>query len=262
MNEQNYIPVTQQQATESKISNSVKISKQLMKSELKKRITVLLAEYEELIATSEKLKESFKNQLNSEIKRQVHMYMNNDSELTRFRNLFAKFSRYNGNDEKNYPKFKNNLDMLDSFCTGYIYKSLFKISSVNSSCPVYSEFLKGRCLVNVNLKMIDNHNDDIDSNYISNMEKLGYGQPVQISQDTVDMYLLCVTTAKKASVVNVKHKQVTLQLADIDAVAEEMEAQLLVSELRKTEEGHEALKIAGDLVAGMLGDIPTLLQVK
>jgi hypothetical protein len=258
---QGFTAVTAQQNTEHQISNSVKIGKQLMKSEFKKRIETLSEKYKDLDGSYEEWKKTFRNQLNIEIERQVNMSISNDSEVTRFRNLFTKFSRYNGDDEENFPKFKNNLDFLESFDASLLTRKLWLKESATKDCPVFQNFVKGKVFVNVYLNVLDNHNEDTDSDYITNMEKLGYGQNVVISQDTVDLYFVCVKVLDEANSVSSELSKVKYKLTNIDSVTEEMEAQLLIQELSKTKEGKAALEVTGNLVGNMLGTVPALLNL-
>jgi hypothetical protein len=258
---ENFTPVTAQQNTEHQITNSVKIGKQLMKSELKKAIETLSKEYGKLREVSDKLEGAFKNQLKLEIERQVHMSISNDSEITRLRNLFTKFSRYNGNDEDDFPKFKNNLELLESFDLSFIHRVLWMKESASKESIIYQNFIKGKAFVNVSLNILDNHNEETDSDYIGNMEKLGYCQDVSISQDTLDLYFLCVENLSKANYADSECDELKYKLKNIDSVMEEMEAQLLVNELSKTEEGRKSLEITGSLLAKMLGTVPSLLDL-
>jgi hypothetical protein len=259
MTDSNFIPVTQQQATESKIGNSVKISKQLMKSELKKRIASLTDEHKDATDYYDNLSKGFHKELHSTVERQVHTSLINNSDITRFRNLFAKFSTFNG-DDPCLPKFTSNFDMLKDFRIEDITYHLFK-KETEEVDEVFSEFLLGRATVNVNFSIPDRFTSDDEDNYASDLETLGYGQPVQISQDLRDKYHLCVEAHTVKLELNSKRHKVKEKLSNIDDVAEEMEAQLLVQELSQTEEGKAALKIAGNLVGDMLGDTPALLSV-
>jgi hypothetical protein len=255
-----FTPVTVQQNTEYQISNSVKIGKQLMKSEFKKRIETLSEKFKDLDESYEKLKKIFENKINLEIERQVNMSISNNSEVTRFRNLFTKFSRYNGSDEENFPKFKNNLDFLESFDT-HLFRRLWLKESATEDCSTFQNFIKGEVFVNVHLNVLDNFNEETDSDYISSMEKLGYGQDVAVSQDTIDLYFACVKVLDESVFVSSELSKVKQKLKNIDSVAEEMEAQLLVNELSKTEQGKKALEITGNLVGEMLGTVPALLDL-
>lgn len=259
-NEIQVLPVTAQQATEAKIANSVKISKQLMKSELKKRMKALDEQRSTARADANALHDYFSVMLNNEVKRQVNMELQNDGQITRFRNLYTKFSRFNS-DDKDFPKFESNLEMLQSFNMSDITCNLFR-SSVYDKNEDYVSFLLGNASLTVNLRIPDrSHEND---NYFGDLDThnpLGYIQHVGISQGVRDIYHSCKELNAITEKADEKYHDVLEKLEGIDEVAEEMEATLLVNELKQSDEGMSALRIASDLVEGMLGDKPELLNL-
>lgn len=257
-----FLPVTEEQATESKINQSVKISKQLMKAELKKRLEDLKLQYLLSEQETRSLSSIFRNQLKKNVTEQARMAIANDGELTRFRNLYAKFSRFETKDCKDFPAFANNLDMIkeikwDDVAT-YV-KSHFDPTWVKFR----QEFLLGNTVVEVELDLPDRiHEDDEDSYNSAAMDHpLYFEQPIFINQDLIDKLFAFEEKEAATKDLDSQYDAVQDKLRNIDAVAEDMEARLLVQELSKSQAGLEALAIAGELVGDMLGDVPALLSV-
>lgn len=253
-----YSPVTKQQETENKISNSVKISKQLMKAELKKRLKSCKEEYDLVSKDASEAYSAFVTNFYEDAKSQVKTSLASDSELTRFRNLYNKFSIYNGTNE-DFPAMPNNLSMYKSIDVDGIINSVAPQYNYKEDNDVKSEFLLGRADIPVSLIMPDRPEDEHD--IYDNCGYLGYVRPIVVREEIIELYFKQKELSERKKELNTQYNGIELKLRDIDSVAEEMEAQLLVNELSKSEEGVAALEIAGNLVGDMLGDRPALLNM-
>ena len=229
-----------------------------MKSELKKRLTASLKEHDAIRDMAAIAQETFTKVFSKDVIRQVKLALANDGELTRFRNLYSKFSMFNGTDE-DHPKMSNNLEMYSSTCMTVILNSVLTTRPSTKSEEITAEFLLGRAEVGVEL-IIPDRPEDHDHSY--NKDYLGYTQPIGVSTEIIELYFTYRELEDKRMALNQEYITLELKLKDIDAVAEEMEAQLLVNELSKTDEGRAALEIAGNLVGDMLGDKPALLDLQ
>lgn len=255
MQTDNYLPVTREQSLETKISQSVKISKQLMKAELKKRMDAALEEYQEARRTESLLSDSCLKLLQSTVKRQVEMGLQNDSEITRFRNLFNKFSAFHDDPENGFKPFLTNTDLLRDFDISGMWSKLSNPTSEHN-IDFRQKFLSGESEVAVDLNIVDRIDEDEHYNYFP---FLGYIQPIGISDEVIGAYKLYAESFVDCKELNNKYNTLEKKLNNLDTVTEEMEARLLVQELTKSDEGKQALNIAGELVGEMLGDVPALL---
>ena len=261
MNDQ-FVPVTQAQSTETKINQSVKISKQLMKAELKKRMVALKVQYELSKKETADLHSKFLNQLKSNVTAQARMAIANDGELTRFRNLYTKFSRFDDKESKDFPAFTNNLDMVKEINWEDI-ATYVKPHFDTVWIKFRQNFLLGNTEVQIDLVLPDRiHEDDSDRYSSEPMENpLYFDQIIHVNQDLIDKLFEFEEKETATKELNLQYNEVDNKLTNIDAVAEDMEARLLVQELAKTDEGKAALAVAGELVGDMLGDVPALLTV-
>ncbi|CAM0033129.1 hypothetical protein VPHD496_0045 [Vibrio phage D496] len=259
-NTNKFVPVTEAQAVETKISNSVKISKQLMASELTKRTEQLLEEYKVADATARIREQAFFTLSRDAIKRQVKLAVNNDGTLTRFRNLFKEMSLMQDDEDRDVT-WKTNSDVikLDELADNlHVIQNYVQDISSYWGIEEDKEAWVTHQLVTVDVKTIfpdlnfNGHHGMYD-NYLS------FTLRFEICSDALEQLDLYVTAAKEARALNDQYNAIETKLKNIDKVAEEMEAKLLVQELAKTEEGKAALGVASDLVGEMLGETPVLL---
>lgn len=243
-----YLPVTEATAIENKIGNSVKISKQLMKSQLKVKIKEAKEQINNHTETYNDMVTKFKDEAEEAIRSQILLSMSNDKEFSRFRNFFNKFSAYSRENSHFYAT--TNIELIASIGTYTPIRDMLKNDFVGEALE---DFTKHQLVeIQVELKLFDYDGEDY----------LGYSQKVHINDDLIGQL---ANIEKFKDVLNTgaaKYQELSEKLDNIDAVAEEMEAQLLVQELSKTEDGKEALKLAGNLVGGMLGETPELLNIK
>lgn len=258
MTDKEYLPVTEAAAVENKISNSVKISKQLMRSELKKRIATDEEKVRELdinqSAVSGLVDEFIKALITPEVKRNI----NADSEFTRFRNIFNKFSTIDAEDLGS-EYFSTNSKMIRNIETGHVRACLLGRGLVfGAAFPEDHKLFVEHQIVTVPVELGVR---DYDEGGYHSDSYLGYEIGIPAPKELLDI----VETYQKATA---DHKEALSaldamreKLEGIDQVAEQMEAQLLVQELSKSDEGKLALQTAGDLVGDMLGETPDLLRL-
>ncbi|CAM0056453.1 hypothetical protein VPHK479_0045 [Vibrio phage K479] len=259
-NTNNFVPVTEAQAVETKISNSVKISKQLMVSELTKRTEQLLEEYKAADVAAHIRSQAFFMFAREDIARQVRLLVNNDGKLTRFRNLYKDMSLMQDADDREV-EWKTNVDIIkmDS-----IDENLQTIQTEVSTGAAHwvdkedKEAWVNHKMVTVDVKTIF---PDLNFNGHHGMydNYLGFSLRFEIPDKALEQLDLYVEASKNARALNEQYNAMETKFKNIDKVAEEMEAKLLVQELAKSEEGKAALGIASDLVSEMLGETPVLL---
>lgn len=243
-----YLPVTEATAIENKIGNSVKISKQLMKSQLKAKIKETREQLDNHTKTYTDMVNKFKEEAEASIRGQILLSMSNDSEFSRFRNFYNKFSAYSKKDSSYFAA--TNMELIDSIS---VYSPIRDMLRNELKGEDLKDFTKHQLLeIQVDLKIFDYDGEDY----------LGYTQKVHINDDLIGQLANIEKFVDVLNTYTAKYTELSEKLDNIDAVAEEMEAQLLVQELNKTEDGKEALKLAGNLVGGMLGETPELLNIK
>lgn len=257
VNLEQYVPVTKQAATEATIVNSVKIGKQLMKSELNKLMANALVRYEQLKKESSELNHTFQHKLKENTERQVRTELANSSEMTRFRNLHRKLTRYTDEPKGEAPAFDTNLSLLREITFPDVL-NLRPSSSVGKE--VRAQFLAGSISVTVDLEIQDYAYDDEDDGY--NLQYLGYTLECYVPAEIITLFQEALAKEVEMMEANHHYNDLERKLKNIDQVAEDMEARLLAKELSKSETGQEALRIAGELVGDMLGEVPALLQSK
>lgn len=258
MNE--FLPVTEAQAVETKISNSVKISKQLMVSELSKRIATAQEEYEKVDAVASVCHAAIFTVGNKEMVRQVRMSVANDGNLTRFRNLYKEMSLMMDDEEK-VIEWKNNVDVIDLANLQGNFNAIINHEFHGKGSFTDTEDREAwvnHGMVTVDVKTVF---PDLNFNGHHGMydNYLGFTLRFILSNEVRDLITKYIEAQTKANAANKEYKALCDKLKNIDKVAEQMEAQLLVKELAKTEEGKEALTIASGLVSDMLGETPMLL---
>lgn len=252
-----YLPVTQADAIENKISQSVKISKQLMKAELEKRVASLEVQFATAQASRRAAANLFNAALEANLTREVRANIMADGELTRFRKIFNKFSK-SDKDDNDSGYFDINGDMIREIETRHVGEMLrnperFKVLFAKE----YENYIKYSMVA----VTVDLHIRDYDFDRHGQDEYLGYEVSVELSTQTKDFLAQWRDENITADGLGSQLAELSCKLEGIDQVAEQMEAQLLVQELNKTDEGREALKTAGELVGDMLGETPSLLQL-
>lgn len=269
MNNNEFIPVTQEKAVQTNIEYSVKVGKQVMKAQLKKAIAATIDEVTAARLAYAKAKETFEELFKVHVDNEVKLCIRNDRELTCFRGLFTKFSRFHEEDDSDgFGKFKTNLDMFESHEGEAVVNLLTKTFTLKAGCvpdyylQVKQEFLSGNPIwVTVNLAIEDKVAPEYDSDYSDDLPKLGYATHIAFTQNVIDTFILAQEAFKTKITCGTKLSELTSKLDGIDQVTEEMEAKLLVNQLNKSEEGKAALGIASELVSEMLGDTPALLDL-
>lgn len=255
-----FVPVTEAQAVETKISNSVKISKQLMVSELTKRVDSLLEEYKAADATESIRNQAFFMLARQDITRQIRFAVNNDGQLTRFRNLYKEMSVMLDEDDREVEWKKNEdiIQMTDFVDNLYTIQSEVLTGNTHWVDKEDKDSWINHKLVTVDVKTIF---PDLNFNGTHGMydNYLGFTLRFGLSDKALEQLDLYVEAAKEARSLNDQYNAMETKLKNIDKVAEEMEAKLLVQELAKSEEGKAALGVASDLVSEMLGETPMLL---
>ncbi|URQ88246.1 hypothetical protein J8Z28_20385 [Pseudoalteromonas sp. SCSIO 43088] len=250
-----YLPVTQAAAVETKIQNSVKISKQLMKSELKKRIDDLTKEEREADTKLSVARDLVKMATRTLVEKHAMDYVARDGELTRIRNFFNKFSCIERDSAEKY--FDKNTDMVRCVETGLAESCMLGTSNFKNMWPEYQKQFEedGTLNLTVELRIRDYETTDYHENY------LRFDLDFHATEELYKLSDAFKEAEEKWRELSNKLDSLKEKLNGIDQVAEQMEAQLLVQELSQSEEGRLALETAGQLVGDMLGETPTLLQL-
>lgn len=257
---QPYLQVTAQQQIQDKITNTSKISKQLLKSQLTVKKKELFQSYKDV---NKEAREAYINMTETIKELAVkagHAWVSNDADVTRFRNLFAKFSRFSDLDCQDFPKFTSNLSMVQEITVPDLYK-LGCVSEDQSKLT--NKVIAEKVIdIEVNFAIPDRMHADDAAQYPDDEydNPLGFALPMNLAAEHVSLITTYIDLNQRARQLNVAYNDVDRQLMNIDSVTEEMEAQLLVQELSKTDEGKEALAVAGNLVSNMLGDTPPMLE--
>lgn len=251
-----YVPVTQAAAIENKIQSSVKISKQLMKSELKSRINELDTELDQATRANHLANELFETAANTLIKRETTELVRKDGELTRMRNFYNKFSTVIKEEADHY--FDTNVDLIRDIETSHALGCMKGNGHYAAAFPddhrAYTEH--GLLPVSVELRIRDYESSSYHSD-----DYLGFSIAIPTHKAIEELRDKALEAKDIAAALNTKLHDLRQKLGGIDQVAEQMEAQLLVQELGKTDEGKEALRTAGELVGEMLGETPMLLRL-
>ena len=252
-----YVPVTHAAAVENKIQNSVKISKQLMKSELKRRIGELDAELDQAETNRRLTRELFEAAAKTLIKRETTAIVGKDGELTRMRNFFNKFSTVIKEEADHY--FDTNADMIRDIDTTHAIGCMTGNGHYAAAFPDDHRAYTEHGLLPVSVEL---HIRDYESSTYHAEDYLGFTIAIPTHKSIEALRDTAVEAKGIATALNTKLHDLRQKLEGIDQVAEQMEAQLLVQELGKTDEGKEALRTAGELVGEMLGETPMLLRLE
>lgn len=257
MNKPEYLPVTEAAAVENKISNSVKISKQLMRSELKKRIAEDELKVSDLEASERAASRLVNDFIETLVVREVKHNINNDREFTRFRNIFNKFSTIDPEDLGS-EYFSTNCKMISSINENLVRNCILGTRHFEATWPQEHKLYQEHKIITVDVELKVR---DYDTGGYHSESYLGYQVGVPAPKELIEM----VEKYKQAKAECGEAKKALESMKDkldgIDQVAEQMEAQLLVQELNKSDEGRLALKTAGNLVGEMLGETPDLLRL-
>jgi len=266
MTNSNVVPVTQDEAVKTNIGYSVKIGKQVMKSKLQAAMNETKTLYDKKNEYYKICASHFIDSFHKEATRQIKLDLNNDRDATRFRNLFAKFSRFHEKDNDNgFRAFTTNWDMVQETD---IVSVVDKILHGNNkhALKLKEDFLLNEPVpITVDLKIPDRiHKDELDHNYIDadSIPKLGYEVSLTFGEDIKEIFHTARDAQKESRALNKKYNELETKLKNIDEVTEEMEAKLLVNELQKSDTGKEALNVASELITEMLGDTPDLLKLE
>ena len=127
MSTSEFMPVTQDTAVKNNIEYSVKIGKQVMKKQLQAALKEKKVEYNQVSELESSYLKSLYTEVKEWINSRIHMNVRNDGEITRFRNMFNKFSRFDQNDG-DWKKLKTNVDIIHSIEITHIVSKILKKS--------------------------------------------------------------------------------------------------------------------------------------
>lgn len=253
------LPVTQAELTNTDISHSIKIGKQVLLSKLAEEIKKLDADmFIQYCGIAETMGGSFP--MSMIMRPLFELVINNCSQLSKLRLAINTF------EEKDMRKNMGLLvsNDLESVCKG-ITDPMYITGRHNNSEKSYrvndkfKEVLKqGFLKVNYSFGVVwrdaGQWHEDGNQAEESSWNHNGYCEEILIPGETLDKM-----RALLPAVDALERRQVVLdslreKLKNIDSTMEEMEATLLVNELGRTVRGKQVLAVTNDLIAGVLGD--------
>jgi hypothetical protein len=257
MNEVQTLADTQKQ-TQISIEYSTKISKQVIIAKLNEQITTLNNESLELHNETKLLRKVYAEAFTKELQDNLQLAVDASRDITQLRRSINKFMP---SDQKPYP---NNEEFISS--TGVSTTTQVLINPPNDSRHFYSSLSLNATRAQVIQQALDTKQVDIPvifDAYFGGLddesERCCCEFAITLSEDLLAK-LQNIQTVYERNESN--RNQITAlekKLSSIDQVIEKMEAELLVNELRKTDEGKHALSVMNGLVEGYLGDLPKLL---
>jgi hypothetical protein len=238
------VPVTQAELTQTNINYSTKIGKQVMKAQLTERLKMLFTVRELAGTANYHHAEGFSDKLREYLNSKVDMFLNNDGEITRLRNLINKFSSAEN-------EFKNNVALKDGTNAHGVIRNFVDTRKVEKLAEIIE---LGELTVNVNLRLNGFVKDEDDQ------EQIGFSIAIQLSTETLEWLAQRIDLVNAKAKADADYDACDEKLRNIDAVVEEMEAKLLVNQLMTTEEGKKVLAVTSELVQQMLGNTPDMFK--
>jgi len=241
-------PMTSAEHTSNKISQATKIGKQVMKSELKKAYEIAEQATKVPISQLSALTEKWSVSISRFLDSKIASALANDSELdgmVRFINMTCA----RGDNAETPFTWE---DLIDTSSSNWATKAICG-GVAHGSTPKGLATIIEKGVVWVDITFAFRFDSPRDTQTAS------YRLAVPLTDDLINV-------AQQRLVLLNDHKAAKDYLAvlgakmsNIDAVVEEMEANLLVKELQGSVEGQEVLDITSALVTQMLGDTPKLL---
>lgn len=258
MSNPNVVPVTQQEAVQTNITYSAKIGKQVMKSQLQQRLKK--AEDDKIVADAclQVTQTKFLTLTNEELKKKAKLSIMQDGDITRFRKLYERFSLCVGDDSCEVT-WKNNVDLIKNIDCHELHSALGINHAMASQITKAKKLIldEGQTEVVVELAI-----PDLDASDGYTNQWLQYEETISLSNESIELFKETLKCKKERDVASEKLRNIRSQLDNIDQVAEEMEAKLLVNELTKSAEGQAVLAVTSEMVSQMLGETPPMLDLK
>lgn len=241
-------PVTEQESLQSKIGNTVKIGKQVMKQQLQAELKKLDELREKTSIDVRVLHDIYRTYVNTFVKQEIHSRISRDSEVTRLRNIFRKYA--SGGDTKEL--YGDNIKFISHINSSPMHYLTGGYITVDEKMEKQR---KGDEPVDIGVSV--NVGDiDEDGDHCGN---LCFEYSIYLNSEAINLLNDYLVKSNELSKLCDNCELLKDKLTNIDEVAEEMEAAMLVQELGKTEQGKQALQVASELVSSVLGKTPSLL---
>lgn len=256
MNAQTTLPVTQAELTNTDIDHSIKIGKQVLISKLNEESDKIVKTIKEGCT---KIRDKFDDgsSLFSLMLPRFELTINSCSQLSKLRLAINTFEekpmRNNMKMVTDYRLMRKCSDAVKPFWIGHRFgadKTTFNECSSFRSI-VDSGQMEVEYSIGVAWRDSGQWHEDGDECCES---RSGFTETIDVPEDTLELMRSVIPdienlTAQQAGLDAIKKK-----LNNIDKTMEEMEAQLLIKELGRTNRGKEVLSVASDLIKGVLGD--------
>lgn len=243
---QEVMPVTRDHQVQVNIGYAAKISKQVLRSQLKDRIAKLSQSVKEQREQANEVLDTGK--LTSYLNEQVEKSLSSDGDLTRLRRLVNKFMV--DDEEHNFP---TNASLVKSISAR---REASRYTAARSDSDAIVRLMEeGHFSVGVDLRLIP----DIEGVFT---EECGFEAVIPLNDEWKDKIQKHVAMYDEIYRIENEVSDLKDKLANIDELVEEMEAKMLVEELRSSEEGKRVLSISASIIGDALGETPELLSLK
>lgn len=242
-------PAQNHEDLSNKIGYSTKIGKQVIKAQLRERITELKASLKTAIEQNETAAEKYHAALKERVKTVLKLEVQNDRKISGIRKMLA------GMFDTPPPELSSNWAFVETY-----------------SYQRYSGCYDGSRLIENLNKVLEKESVWVEFSLYCGFfnenivaeggGKLEFTNELELTSDLIEML-----TDYRDAAVDVENNRKKLnetesKLSSIDEVMEQMEAKLLVDELKASEHGRQVLSATSEIISQMLGETPALLESK
>jgi len=235
MSENAVLPVTQHEQTTNIIGYSAKIGKQVMKAQLEKQIQGFSEQLQDL--TKQKNDHFEFDAFVKYLKNKLALEIENDSEIFNLRTALNFF--LHESDE-----FLSNRDLVDDAECGCAARRIKDGHKPSDNC----------IQIRVDLK-VDTRDEESYDNQIS------YYCQIELDDYWIKHIEELHVITDAIEEIDESKRALTDKLRNIDEMVEQMEAQILVDHLAKTDEGQKILEVTSKMVSSVLGETPAMLSM-